>query len=194
MSKLNVQKKTIEEKLVEHAVAINKLNENVTKLAVTVEEYAKVIAKQKEEIAAVKKETLELSLKSINEIRNVVLKIDSEFKNFKDEVFRNNNSNSSNSYDLIDFDFLAQEVAKRLNMQQRQQNSEEVENIEENSKKSFFDLKFVLTMLFLIIFTVVVFFGDYLKKYIVNAKNDKIIVKQQKQEDTILENVVIDKQ
>jgi Fe2+ transport system protein B len=193
MSKLNVQKKTIEEKLVEHAVAINKLNENVTKLAVTVEEYAKVIAKQKEEIAAVKKETLELSLKSINEIRNVVLKIDSEFKNFKDEVFRNNNSNSSNSYDLIDFDFLAQEVAKRLNMQQRQQNSEEVENIEENSKKSFFDLKFVLTMLFLIIFTVVVFFGDYLKKYIVNAKNDKIIVKQQKQEDTILENVVIDK-
>jgi len=175
--KLNIVKKDIKDAVVENSLKISDLNENVKKLAVSIESMAKVLAKQKEEIAEVKKETLQIAMKNNNEIRNIVLNIQNEFKNFESEAANNNSNN--NNYDIIDFEFLAQEVAKRLNVQQ---NRKKVANIEKNEKKSFFDIKFILTMLFLIIISIFIFFGDYLIKNIkssFNAQNDKINIEKQ---------------
>ncbi len=168
----NLAKNDGNELVADHSAEIVKIKKDLIAASATIQKMAQLIAAQKEEIAELRKESIAQDLKNMEEIRNLVLKLDAEFDRLSEITTAKNEQ--ADDFDEIDLDFLAKEVANRLELERPKQQQGQKKEPQEISTKWYMDIKVIATTVAMIAGVAYLFIAPQFKTTS-NPKNDKMV-------------------
>ncbi len=162
-------------KIEDPTAEIVKIKKDLIAASATIQKIVQLIAAQKEEIAELRKESIARDLKNMEEIRNIVWKLDAEFGKLAETAAKNGGS-GGDDFDDVDLDFLAKEVAKKLELEPKPKQQKEAKK---SSTKWYMDVKVIGTAVAAVAGFAYLFLAPQFKT-ISNNKNDKMMVESKK--------------
>ncbi len=170
----NLAKNDGNELVADHSAEIAKIKKDLIAASATIQKMAQLVAAQKEEIAELRKESIAQDLRNMEEIRNLALKLNAEF----DRLEKNTAGVSKGGEDFdVDLEFLAKEVANRLDREKPKQDQKKEEP--KKAEKWYLDKKVIATTVAIIAGFAYLFIAPQFKTTS-NPKNDKMVTESKK--------------